>query len=376
MTQGEEKTLKLLDATCGYVLSEVFGIFTYRRNIPKEIRKVLFIRPGGIGDAVLLCPAIKKLIEKRGVLVDVLAETRNALAFELCRGLNKIYVYDRNLEILKPILNKYDVVIDTEQWYRLSAVAAFFCRGKTRIGFSTNNRYKLFNYTVNYDRHDYEAYNFLKLITPLLDGKMDYRIDVPFLDIPDSIKRWAAFLLQKRKTSDMFIVVLFPGASKKEKRWPPEKFAALAQRLESRGCKIVLVGGDGDRELSSQIKKKVRNAVDLTGMTNLLQTAAIIGEADLFISADSGLLHIAYGLGIPTVSLFGPGSSEKWGPRGEMHIIISKPFPCVPCSMFGRIPHCPYNNKCMKSIEVDEVERAALSVLEKRAWKRQSSLKV
>jgi len=75
------------------------------------------------------------------------------------------------------------------------------------------------------------------------------------------------------------------------------------------------------------------------------------------------VLHIAVGLGVPTVSLFGPGRAKKWAPRGERHVVISKELPCSPCTTFGNTPPCPYNVRCMSDITVDEVVNAVTMLL-------------
>ena len=78
----------------------------------------------------------------------------------------------------------------------------------------------------------------------------------------------------------------------------------------------------------------------LAGMTSLAETAAVIQKCALLVSGDSGVLHIAAGLGVPTVSIFGPGRVEKWAPQGEHHVVVTKRLTCSPCTMFGTTPPC------------------------------------
>jgi ADP-heptose:LPS heptosyltransferase len=81
------------------------------------------------------------------------------------------------------------------------------------------------------------------------------------------------------------------------------------------------------------------------------------------LSGDSGVLHIAMGLGVPTVSLFGPGRAGKWAPRGERHIVINKGLSCSPCTTFGTTPPCPISAQCLNDITVDEVFNAVAVLL-------------
>jgi ADP-heptose:LPS heptosyltransferase len=95
--------------------------------------------------------------------------------------------------------------------------------------------------------------------------------------------------------------------------------------------------------------------VDLTGRTNLGQTAGLVQRAGLYVSADTGVLHIAYGVGTPTVHMFGSGIQEKWAPRGRRYVVINKGLPCSPCTRYGYTPPCPYRAACMDAITVDDV---------------------
>ncbi|MGB9082173.1 MAG: glycosyltransferase family 9 protein, partial [Desulfuromonadaceae bacterium] len=98
--------------------------------------------------------------------------------------------------------------------------------------------------------------------------------------------------------------------------------------------------------------------LNLAGMTTVSETAAVIARSRLVISGDSGVLHIAAGLDIPTVSLFGPSSAAKWAPQGDRHVVMSRHLSCAPCSIFGTIPPCPIAARCISAISPDEVIEA------------------
>jgi ADP-heptose:LPS heptosyltransferase len=128
------------------------------------------------------------------------------------------------------------------------------------------------------------------------------------------------------------------------------------------GIKIVVVGGKEDRQ-QGEVIAGGGLGLNLAGLTSLPETAAVIQKSSLLLSGDSGVLHIAVGLGVPTVSLFGPGRAKKWAPQGERHIVINKGLPCSPCTTFGTTPPCPNDNKCMSDITVDEVVNAVTMLL-------------
>src|SRR6185369_3732997 len=118
-------------------------------------------------------------------------------------------------------------------------------------------------------------------------------------------------------------VSFFPGASIPERRWGADKFRKVAELLAAIDVPIVVVGGQEDKGQGDVIASGGLG-LNLAGRTSLSETAAIIESSALLLSGDSGVLHIAVGLGKRTVSLFGPGRAKKWAPRGERHIVINK----------------------------------------------------
>ncbi len=156
-------------------------------------------------------------------------------------------------------------------------------------------------------------------------------------------------------------MALFPGTSVREKRWETKRFVSLVARLTSQGKTVVIVGGTEDIPIGEEIAKV--GGVNLAGRTSLAETAAVIARADVLVSGDSGVLHLAAGLGVPTVALFGPSSIAKWSPRGSSDRVVSAQSACSPCSRYGTIPSCPYNVRCMADITLDEVIMAIESVI-------------
>lgn len=324
----------------------------------------LFIRPGGIGDAVMLAPVIRSLKNNSSkVHISVLAEQRNKEVFSLIPGVDKVLCYDRFSEFLQVLRGRYDVVIDTEQWHRLSAIVARIVQAPLKIGFDTNERRKMFTHPVPYSQDAYEADNFCCLLDPLGEGFNGLgRLSV-LLTVPTSVAEKAASLLESLGKQPF--MAIFPGASILERRWGADRFRRVAEVLTSFGIKIVVVGGKEDRIQGNEIVAG-GNGINLAGLTNLTETAAVLAKSLLLLSGDSGVLHIAVGLGVPTVSLFGPGRSKKWAPRGDRHIVINKELTCSPCTTFGTTPPCPNNLQCMQDITLEEVFYAARRLLRNR----------
>ncbi|GFO66730.1 heptosyltransferase [Geomonas limicola] len=325
-------------------------------------KRLLVIRPGGIGDAVLLIPALAALKERypHAELV-VLAEGRNGATFALCPQVDRLMLYDRPGDLLEVLRGGFDLVIDTEQWHRLSAVVARLARAPLSIGYATNNRKRLFSNGVPYSHDDYELFSFFKLLAPLGITAPE-SFTVPFLTVPNEAAVRAEALL---RGDEGRLVTIFPGASIPERRWGAARFAELAQRLTLAGFRIAVVGGPGDREEGELIVSGC-GGLNLAGRTSLVESAAVLARTRLLISGDSGVLHIAVGLGVPAVSLFGPGMEAKWGPRGDQHRIVNRHLACSPCTRFGTTPRCPEGARCLSEIAVHEVLAAAQELLSVR----------
>jgi lipopolysaccharide heptosyltransferase II len=352
------RLLKLIDRLLGVFATACLPSVPVR-PFP-ALRRFLVIRPGGIGDAVLLISSISTLkLKFPDASITVLAERRNASVFRLSPHVDKVLCYDNPKELLKAIRAKYDVVIDTEQWHRLSAVVARLTKSVLSIGFATNERKKMFTNAVHYSHEDYEMDSFYHLLQPL--GITESEIGKPpFLVVPDGAVIKVNAMLGK--LADKPFITIFPGSSIHEKRWDMVNFVKLALNFNQVGLPIIVIGSEKDR-VAAEAMTGGLDAMNFAGKTSLVETAALIDKSALFVSGDSGVLHIAVGLGKPTVSLFGPSNTRKWAPRGDRHIVISKNLPCAPCAKFGYTPKCPINAGCMGAISPAEVVAAVYKLL-------------
>lgn len=354
------KVMKLLDTAFGRIAASLISTPSKSKPAP-AINSLLIIRPGGIGDAVLLAPAIRSLKKiNPDLYITVLAEKRNATVFTIIPGVDNVHCYDRPRELLLALRSRYDCVIDSEQSHRLSAVAARFISAPVKIGFDTNERCRMFTHPLPYSQDDYESASFARLLNSLgIEVKVE-EMSPPFLHVPDTYSCKAAALL--KSLGDDPFVAIFPGASIPERRWGAERYRQVAEVLAAMGIKSVVVGGKEERQ-QGEVIAVGGLGLNLAGLTSLPETAAVIQKSSLLLSGDSGVLHIAVGLDVPTVSLFGPGRAKKWAPPGERHIVINKQLTCSPCTTFGTTPPCPINAQCMRDIAVDEVVNAVTVLL-------------
>jgi ADP-heptose:LPS heptosyltransferase len=155
-------------------------------------------------------------------------------------------------------------------------------------------------------------------------------------------------------------VAIAPGASASARRYPAQRFAAVARLLRERlGWPIVVVGAKADREAADAIVANAPGAVSLAGATTTPQWAAVIGGARLVVSSHSAPLHLADALRTPVVCLFsGTDRESEWGPRDTPSVLLREPTACAPCRLFD----CPIGLPCL-DIPPDAIVEAALALL-------------
>jgi len=160
-------------------------------------------------------------------------------------------------------------------------------------------------------------------------------------------------------------IAFHAGASCASKRWAPERFAETADALgDLYGYDIILVGSDETSEYSSQIASRMKNRItDLTGVLLLGELVEMLSRCRLFVSNDSGPVHIAVAVGTPVISIFGrndPGLSPKrWGPIGDKDGILHKPPQCDVCMAHN----CAKAFECLKAITPQDVIKEARRIL-------------
>jgi lipopolysaccharide heptosyltransferase II len=367
--------LKAVDPVLGRALAAVLGRLPRRGRGVDETgpspARVLVIRPGGIGDAVLFIPMLQALRRAwPGSEIHLLLERRNRGVLEGTALVDRIHVYDdlrpARFGLLAALRQRFDVVIDTEQVHYMSAIVAWMTGAPRRIGFATNGRRRLLTEGVAYDEVVYEVYSFLDLAARATGREAQWNPEEPFYAVPAGAltraREWLAPL------EDAPRVVIHPGASIPERRWPPERYAELALMLAREGAGIVVLGGPGDGPAASVIAGVLSHHrhVNLATRCRLAEAAAVVSLSDVYVSADSGVLHLACAVGTPTVHLFGPGVHSKWGPQGQKFLPVRTDAPCSPCTRYGYTPPCNQGLICMLRITAAEVARAVRSQLEQR----------
>lgn len=167
----------------------------------------------------------------------------------------------------------------------------------------------------------------------------------------------ARSLLAAGLGQDRPFVAMAPGAAHATKRWPAEYWVELARRIAPTGADVALVGGPDDADLAGRIAELAGAGVaSLAGTLGLQETGAVIRRAEVLISGDTGVMHMATGVGTPVVALFGP-TVRQFGffPYKSEAGIVELDLPCRPCSAHGGA-RCPLgHHRCMKQMLPDLV---------------------
>ncbi len=246
-----------------------------------------------------------------------------------------------------------------------SALIAWLSGAPERIGFDTEGRGCFLTKTVAYRHDQHEVKNFLAVLRE--DGVAATDDFLEIWTTRDEEQKAERLLKAAGVSLSERIAVVHPFSAVVERGWPLENFAELAVQLRSKmPCRVIVVGGEKDRETFRTVKPLFGSAVvDLVGECNLGETAALLKRSALFVGNDSGIMHIAAAAGVPVVAIFGPQSPVKFGPWSRHAKVIYKGMKCSPCrqKFFTECaPSARRRPACMETITLEEVFQACLKI--------------
>lgn len=364
----------------GDVLKGVQDILNNKRKVAEPhldspTKRILVVRTDRIGDVLLSTPVIKALRDtypSAYIAMMVSPYTR-----EIAEGnpyLDEAIIYDKDgkhkswansidfaLSLKK---KKFDLSLVLHPTNRVHLVT-FFAGIPRRVGydyklgFLLTDRIKHEKYLGQ--KHELE-YNF-DLLHHLGIKLKDRNL---FMPIKHESEKWVDGLFAREgiKKSDKLLAV-HPAASCPSKIWPRDRFAEVADKLaETHGFKILVLSGPKDMQLANEVAARIKSPlINLSGKTSVSQLASILKRCRLFISNDSGPVHIASAVGTPVVSIFGRSqaglSPKRWGPVGENDKVLHKTVGCIECLAHN----CVKEFACLKAISVDDVIRMAEEIL-------------
>jgi heptosyltransferase-2 len=340
---------------------------------------VLVFSPNWLGDAVLALPAIADIRrgQAAGRLV-VAARPSIAGLWKMAAGVDEVVVIPRargaarwrtlgeNAKALRHARADAAVLLPNSLQ---TAVMAWRAGIPERFGYRRGVRGCLLTRAVPRPRgrvHQADYYRRLVAALGFENGERAPELDVPAAAVQSAreILEDAGWMPGER------LLGIAPGAAYGgAKRWPPERFAAVAASLgDAHGLVPVLVGSDGDRAAACAIEAELgkmqdsgarRRTINLAGRTDLPMLAGVLAQCAAFVSNDSGAMHLAAAVGTPVVALFGPTDERATAPVASRTRVLTAAAWCRPCLL----RECPLDHRCMSGIDAGTVADAAGELL-------------
>ena len=315
-------------------------------------RRILCLRLERIGDLLMTLPALAELRALApDAEIDLVVGSWNRDIAGAIPGITRVETANaawlaREGEGLAvaPLLarartwrpRQYDLAINFEPDIR-SNLALGAAHAARAAGFVSGGGGAVLDVALDYDVTSHTEDNALALVRAALGASSGAR-PAPALAIPDDRRADAARRLAGLPGARR--IGMHVSGGRAIKQWPEDRFREVAGHLvRDRDASIVLTGAPGDRAQVEMVRSALPadRVLDLSAGTDLLTTAAIIQQLDLFVTGDTGPMHLARAVGTPIVAIFGPSDPRRYGPRGVRDVIVRIDLPCSPCNRI-RLP--------------------------------------
>jgi ADP-heptose:LPS heptosyltransferase len=358
-----------------------------RQKDPAKVKVVLITKYLGMGSIILAAPMvaeIRKLYPNARVVFLTFEENRDLCEmlgiFDEILTLNSRRLLRLGLDTFASLVRLWrlgvDVVCDLEFFTRFSTMMAYLSGARTRVGYWSRIAWRghLLTHPVYYNGTKHITRVFLAL-AGALGARIDEKAPCAFPELkPDAsgLERARKALSESGLDSKRPLMLVNPNASELcfERRWMPERFAAVVdQMLEAvPGLQAAYIGSNGERDYTAGVAGKAKHPeriANLAGRLDLRGLAELFRLAGLFLTNDSGPLHLASLMGTPIVSLFGPETPALYGSLGLKQKTFYAGVYCSPCLNVynSKTASCDGNNVCLQEISEAEVAKACLSVL-------------
>ena len=340
-------------------------------------RRILVIRLDRLGDVVLSTPVLQALRERfPHAFISMMVRPDCRDVVEGHPALNEVICYEKDgvhRSVRDTIRFAHDLrreEFDTALVLHPSNRShwiPWLARIPMRIGYARKCSW-LLPHRVPHRKQEgakHEAVYTLELLIPLGITSVTPK---PFVPIqPAAAQRVDVLLADAAIRPSERLIAVHPSASCVSKRWMPERFAQVADRLAAEHhARICLVAGASDALFADRMAQAMdQPALNLAGHLSVGELAALLKRCRLLISNDSGPVHVAAAVGTPVVDIFGRNqrglSPQRWGPLGEGHVVLHKEVGCVTCLAHN----CDIEFLCLTSLSVEEVYQAAVSLLDR-----------
>jgi lipopolysaccharide heptosyltransferase II len=328
----------------GVALKTLSLLLFQKKIIPllRNIGSILFIRVDRVGDMALSTPALRALkAALPKVRLTVMASPANAPILKNNPDVDEVIVYDRSTGLLEKMKfinglrsHHFDLAIDPYTDYELkTAWLAGMSGADHRIGYAAFGREFFFNCPapiVEGHRHFIDlTLDLLKRIGILSENRN------PAIDLEADEQVWAGQWLQEKGFQGKIVFAIHPGAYYETQRWLPEYYAELIRLIQRQTpFEAVLLGGPSDTIVVEDVLARLNDPVCVCIQDDLRKFLAILSQCQLLVCNNSGPLHCATALKIPTISFMGPTVKELWMPVGEEHHVLREDdLPCIGCNL-------------------------------------------
>ena len=362
-----------------YFLNLIKDILWREAQNSSDPKKILIHRVGKIGDIVCALPAIRAVRARWPNSQITLLTNESERSYQgLKLFLMKIswideIIFYRPSELNRPCeIKSFATSLSQKNidlWLSLpqdltsffvelrNMLFAKYVNSKNGFGFRVNT-VKLFSfYQAKFIKHKYEVNRLIEIVGEIgiENACIDYGI--AGLKMADTKNEFLEIVLDLRES----LLIIAPGGNRISNRWPSMRFADVAKRWVDEGGKVAFIGGSQDASLAEEIIKNIpgQSAINLCGITTLEESLNLLKNCKIFLSNDSGPIHLAAANKTPMVTIFSardfPG---KWFPKYEGSFSLRDITDCSPCFL----EVCNRNNKCLANISVDDVWNAIKEV--------------
>jgi heptosyltransferase-2 len=333
-----------------------------------DVEKILIRGPNWVGDAVLAIPAMKAIREHfPGAEITLFVRPWVAGLFTSAAFIDRLWSQEKPsglsgwTRLTRDIRGRgFDLAFLFPNSFE-SALMMFLGRVPQRIGYATDGRRWMLTKSISpSERPRPQTLYYLDLVKAVSSSA-----DEPSIEIQatrgERVNARQLLSAEGVANGEPFLV-LNPGAAYgSAKRWPADRFTDAADILAPElRLHVVLIGSEKERSVAEEIRNRMKaRAALLTGKTSLETLIGVLAESSLMITNDSGPMHIAAALGVPTVAIFGSTDERVTGPQGPRTRIVKHAVECSPCLL----RECPIDHRCMNGVTVEDVCRAARELM-------------
>jgi ADP-heptose:LPS heptosyltransferase len=354
---------------------------------PSPAQKILMMKYFGMGSLILSSPMVRALRQSYpNARIDLLTIEQNRALSDILPIFDQVYAVDTRslLSVLRSMFSalrrirreKYDVVIDAEFFSRFSGLVSYFARPRYSVGFYLPEiwRGNFLTHPVHFNYYRHAIVTFMALAKRLGVESTNYEL-VPLVISNDVEKKVQGKLeaIGAAPGKRLICINVNTGPLSPERRWPEVNFVKLIRSILSEflDATLLLIGAPSDVPTVTKVSNLLSSedqarTLNVAGKFGLEEFCALLKKSELLITNDSGPLHIAEALAVPTISFFGPETPVLYGPTGESHIVFYKGIYCSPCLNVHNQKKAPCNgnNVCMQLINADDVFASAKMLLQ------------